>query len=89
MLAGLSLLTAIGLRRFYSVQSMLPNPASLCPRSPLSCAAYDSLETGAIVDELHVVFMGAALCALLAAVLAVALLRGGGRSETHLVEGVA
>lgn len=89
MLAGLSLLTSLGLRRFYSVQSMLPNPASLCPRSPLNCAAYDSLETGAIVDELHVVFTGAALCALLAAVLAVALLRGGGRGGAGLVEGVA
>ncbi len=67
MLAGLSLLTAIGLRRFYSVQAMLPNPAQLCPRSPLTCAAYNTLATGAAVDELHVIFIGAAVCALVAA----------------------
>ncbi len=70
MLAGLSLLTAIGLRRFYSVQAMLPDPATLCPRSPLNCAAYNALETGAAIDELHVIFIGAAVCALVAAVAA-------------------
>jgi MFS family permease len=75
MLAGLSVLTAIGLRRFYSVQSMLPNPASLCPRTPLNCAPYNALETSAVIDELHVIFIGAAACALVAAVVAMACLR--------------
>ncbi|HSP65151.1 MAG TPA: MFS transporter [Candidatus Deferrimicrobium sp.] len=78
MLTGLSLLTAIGLRRFYSVQAMLPDPAKLCPASPLNCAAYNTLATGAAVDELHVIFMGAAVCALIAAVSAAALLRRSG-----------
>ena len=78
MLAGLSLLTAIGLRRFYSVQAMLPDPARLCPTTPLNCAAYNSLETGAAIDELHVIFVGAAVCACVAAVTAVALLRRRG-----------
>jgi hypothetical protein len=81
MLAGLSLLTAIGLRRFYSVQAVLPDPAHLCPRSPLNCAAYNSLETGAAIDELHVIFIGAAVCALIAAVTAAALLRGRGTAS--------
>lgn len=75
MLAGLSVLTAIGLRRFYSVQAMLPRAASLCPDTPLRCPAYNALETGAILDELHVIFIGAGICALLAAVLATGLLR--------------
>jgi MFS family permease len=81
MLTGLAVLTAIGLRRFYSVQAMLPNPATLCPRTPLQCPAYNTLETGAIIDELHVIFIGAAVCALVAAVLAAALLRA------HAVDG--
>jgi MFS family permease len=78
MLTGLSLLTAIGLRRFYSVQATLPDPASLCPTSPLRCPAYDTLATGAILDELHVIFLGAAACALVAAVVALSALRRHG-----------
>ena len=81
MLTGLSLLTAIGLRRFYSVQAMLPDPASLCPTSPLHCPAYDTLATGAILDELHVIFLGAAVCALLAAVVALSMLRRHGEID--------
>jgi MFS family permease len=75
MLAGLSVLTAVGLRRFYSVQAMLPQAITLCPTTPLHCPAYDALETGAVVDELHVIFLGAGACALVGALLAVALLR--------------
>lgn len=75
MLAGLSVLTAVGLRRFYSVQAMLPQPTTLCPTTPLHCPAYDALVTGAVVDELHVIFLGAAACAVAGALLAVALLR--------------
>jgi MFS family permease len=89
MLAGLSLLTAIGLRRFYSVQAMLPDPARLCPTSPLNCAAYNSLETGAAIDELHVIFIGAAVCALVAAITAAALLRRRGTGGTVGILGAA
>ena len=85
MLAGLSLLTGIGLRRFYSVQSMLPSPASLCPRTPLDCGAYARLETAAVIDELHAVFIGAAVCALIAAVTAVLTLRRDGGETAAVV----
>ncbi len=88
MLAGLSLLTAIGLRRFYSVQAMLPDPARLCPTSPLNCAAYNSLATGAAVDELHVIFIGAAVCALIAALTAAALLRRRGSADATGILGL-
>jgi MFS family permease len=82
MLAGLSLLTAVGLRRFYSVQAMLTPAARLCPDTPLRCPAYDALQTGAVVDELHVIFLGAGACALLGALFAVALLRRPRESPT-------
>jgi MFS family permease len=88
MLAGLSLLTAIGLRRFYSVQAMLPDPGRLCPKTPLNCAAYNSLETGAAVDELHVIFIGAAVCAFIAAVTASSLLRRRGTTSSASVLGM-
>jgi hypothetical protein len=51
----------------------------LCPKAPLNCPPYEQDVTTAIVTELHAVFLGAALSAGLAAVLAVSLLRGGQR----------
>jgi hypothetical protein len=75
MLCGLSVLTALGLRSFDATQARIPSPLQLCPQTPTSCAAYDALVKQAIVDELHTVFAGAAICAGIAAVLALALLR--------------
>ena len=89
MLAGLSVLTAIGLRRFYSVQAMLPDPARLCPSTPLNCPAYNRLETGAAIDELHVIFVGAAVCAFVAALSAMLLLRRRGPAKPAGVAGMA
>lgn len=75
MLVGLATLTAIGLRRFYALSAHLPSPIQLCPKTPASCPAYNTLATGAVVDEIHTIFTGAAICAAAAAVLALALLR--------------
>ena len=52
-----------------------------CPATPLQCPAYASLVTGAIVDELRVIFLGAAICAGVAAVLALTLLGGSSLGE--------
>jgi Major Facilitator Superfamily len=76
MLVGISILTAVSLHIFYTTASAFPSPAALCPTSPLNCAAYERDVTAAIVTELRAVFLGAALCAALAAVFAAALLRG-------------
>ena len=76
MLVGISILTAVSLHIFYTTASAFPSPAALCPTSPLNCAPYERDVTVAIVTELRAVFLGAALCAALAAVLAAALLRG-------------
>jgi MFS family permease len=75
MLVGLAALTAVGLRRFYAASAHLPSPIRLCPQTPAHCPAYDRLATAAVVDELHAIFTGAALCAAAAAVLALLLLR--------------
>jgi len=81
MLVGVSVLTAVGLHAFFATSARLPSAASLCPASPLHCPAYDSLVTGAIVDELRVVFLGAAVSAGIAAAVAVTLLGGPRRTE--------
>ncbi|MBV9099652.1 MAG: MFS transporter [Candidatus Dormibacteraeota bacterium] len=77
MLAGISVLTAVGLRAFHIAASQLPTPITLCPHTPLSCNAYDTLVTGAIVTELRTVFDGAGICAAIAALAAMLLLRDG------------
>jgi MFS family permease len=76
MLVGISALTTIGLTRFYAVEATVPPPTRLCPEHPTSCPAYVSLLREAGLTQLHTVFAGAAVCALVAAVLAVLLLRG-------------
>ncbi|MHB8719389.1 MAG: MFS transporter [Candidatus Dormibacteria bacterium] len=83
MLAGLSLLTAIGLQRFTAVQATLPSPLALCPHSPLNCPALDALETAALLDEVHVIFLGAAAAALVATLVAL-LLRSPRRATLWL-----
>ncbi|HEX7353722.1 MAG TPA: MFS transporter, partial [Mycobacteriales bacterium] len=75
MLAGLSALTAIGIRKFYEAQARIGSPITLCPNKPTSCPAYDKATTAALLSELHTIFAGAAICAAVGAVLAIALLR--------------
>ena len=79
MLVGLAALTAVGLRHFYAAAARIPSPTRLCPATPAACPAYDRLATAAVIDELHAIFVGAALCAAAAAVLGLLLLgrRGG------------
>jgi MFS family permease len=89
MLVGLSVLTAVGLRTFYSTQTHIPSPLQLCPATPTSCAPYDALVRQAIVDELHTVFTGAAVCAGVAAALSLALLRRRGTPRSIPALGTA
>jgi MFS family permease len=75
MLAGLSLLTAVALRRFTAEMDAVGTPFELCPETPADCAVYDAATDAAILTQLHTVFAGAAVAAGLAALAAVVLLR--------------
>jgi MFS family permease len=75
MLAGLSALTAIGLRRLYSVRADIESPAVTCPATPTDCEPYQSAVREAVVAQLQVTFTGAAVCAGLATLAAAVLLR--------------
>jgi MFS family permease len=76
MLVGLSLLTAVALRRFTRAVNAIGSPVDLCPRSPADCPAYTRATDAAVLAQLHTVFAGAAIAAGLAAVGALVLLRG-------------
>ncbi len=79
MLVGISALTTIGLRRFYAVQVDLPAPADVCA-SGTQCAAYTRLIKEAGLEQLHTVFLGAAVCAVAAGVLALVTFRRTGET---------
>jgi MFS family permease len=74
MLAGLSLLTAVGLRVFYARQARIGSPLTLCPQTPFDCPAYEAATRASALDELRAIFAGGAGCALLAALLCLLLL---------------
>lgn len=75
MLVGISALTTIGLRRYYAVEETLPSPRDLCDGAS-RCQAYTDALRGAGIAQLEAIFLGAAVCAAVAGVLALVLLRG-------------
>jgi len=74
MLVGVSALTAIGLRRYFAIVEDIPSPNELCPSAPGSCKPFTDALREAAISQVHAIFAGAAVCAFLAAVLAVLLL---------------
>ena len=76
MLVGISVLTTIGLRRYYAVQVDIPSPSEVCENGRTRCAAYTRLIAEAGIEQLQAIFVGAAICAVIAAVAAVLCFRG-------------
>ncbi|MSY86381.1 MAG: MFS transporter [Actinobacteria bacterium] len=76
MLVGISALTTIGLRRYYAEQAAVPPVQDVCPAGTTRCAEYSDLLKAAGIAQEQTVFLGAAGCAVVAAVLALWLLRG-------------
>jgi MFS family permease len=81
MLVGVSALTAIGLRRYYTLVDDIPSPNELCPTAPGTCRPFIDALREAAISQVHTIFAGAAVCAFAAAVLAVLLL--GRRRSVH------
>ena len=76
MLVGISALTTIGLRRFYAVSDDIPPASQICPDGDPGCAAYNDRLIDAGLAQLDAVFLGAALCAAIAGLVAVFVFRG-------------
>jgi MFS family permease len=75
MLLGISALTTIGLRAFYDASDRIPPVAEVCGAGSTLCQDYRDAVRDAGISQLHAVFIGAAVCAVIAAVLALVLLR--------------
>lgn len=84
MLIGISALTTIGLRAFYAATRDIPPAQDLCGGAAAACQAYRDAVRDAGITQLHTVFAGAALCAAVAAVLALILLRAPRRPSDIL-----
>jgi MFS family permease len=77
MLVGISALTAVGLRRYYSqlADHPLPPAREVCD-GKTRCKAFSDLLSGAGIPQEHAIFAGAALCAVVAAGCALVVFRG-------------
>jgi MFS family permease len=74
MLVGISALTTIGLRRYYAEQGDLPPVREVCGGTS-RCSAFTRLLKEAGIAQEHTVFTGAAVCAVVAGLLALVLFR--------------
>lgn len=81
MLVGISALTTIGLRRYYAEQADLPSVREVCEGAS-RCPEFTLLLREAGIAQEHVVFQGAAWCAVAAGVLALLLFRGAPTRRT-------
>lgn len=74
-LVGISVLTTIGLRYFYSRQGNLPAPMDVCPDGRSRCAEYSEILRELGLAQLQAIFFGAAVCCLVAGVVALVVFR--------------
>lgn len=74
MLIGISVLTTVGLRRYYAEQAGVASPFEVCGEGVTRCAAYTEQLQLAGIAQLQTVFIGAAVCAGVAGLLSLALL---------------
>jgi hypothetical protein len=75
MLVGISALTTIGLRRYYAEAGDLPPAREVCGGDTRCAEFTEALKIAGIAQE-HTVFTGAAICAVVAGLLALVLFRG-------------
>lgn len=85
-LVGISALTTIGLNRYYAEQADLPAPQEVCPGGRSRCDEFATLLQVNGLVELHTIFIGAALCCLVAGVVALVVFRN---ADTREIRGAA
>ena len=82
-LVGISVLTTIGLRRFYAQQGDLPAPRDVCPGGRSRCAEFARLLQEAGLTQLQTIFLGAAVCCVIAGLVALVVFRGADTRSVH------
>jgi MFS family permease len=82
-LVGISALTTIGLRRYYATSADLPAAADVCSGGRTRCAEFTRILQEAGLVQLHTIFVGAAVCCTIAALVALVVFR---HADTRDVE---
>ena len=82
-LVGISALTTIGLRRYFAEQSDLPEPMEVCGPGDSRCAEFSRILQDAALVQLHTIFLGAAVCCVLAGLVALAVFRHADTREVR------
>jgi hypothetical protein len=85
MLVGISVLTTLGLRRYFEAQQALPAVTKVCGGRS-RCNAYSALLDHAVLTQVHTIFLGAAGCAVVAGLVALVLFRGAATRGTSTAE---
>jgi MFS family permease len=66
MLVGISVLTELGLRKYFAARDVLPPATQVCGDGLTTCSTYTDLLQGAVISQIGVIFLGAAACAVVA-----------------------
>ena len=82
-LVGVSVLTTIGLRAFYATQGDLPSPREVCEGGSSRCSEYNLILREAGLVQLQTIFLGAAVCCVIAGAVALVVYRNAATREVH------
>jgi MFS family permease len=82
-LVGISVLTTIGLRRYFAAQSDLPEPMDVCGQGDSRCAEFSRILQDAALVQLHTIFLGAAVCCVLAGLVGLVVFRHADTREVR------
>ncbi len=74
-LVGISVLTSIGLSRYFAEQADLPEPMEVCGEGDSRCAEFSRILQDAGLVQLHTIFLGAAVCCVVAGLVALVAFR--------------
>ncbi|HSF37471.1 MAG TPA: MFS transporter [Nocardioides sp.] len=80
-LVGISVLTTIGLRRYFATQADLPEPMEVCGAGDSRCAAFSRILQDAGLVQLQTIFLGAAACCVAAGLVALVVFRNADTRE--------
>ena len=82
-LVGISVLTTIGLSRYYAEQADLPAPMEVCGDGDSRCAEFSRILQDAGLVQLHTIFLGAAACCVIAGLVALVVFRHADTREVR------
>ncbi|NPC41986.1 MFS transporter [Nocardioides sp. zg-1230] len=80
-LVGISVLTTIGLRRYFATQADLPEPMEVCGAGDSRCAEFSRILQDAGLVQLQTIFLGAAACCVAAGLIALVVFRDADTRE--------